>query len=266
MDINNMDDCENDETVGSADDAGFTRTVTEGHDVGQTNDTNDANTEENSVGIPDKESYHKPLKRDPVTGKFIAGTGSRAYLGGRPKGAKDRVSRQMLDIAQSLLERRGSELLEEVADRAPSEALALITKIIPASELTTLFNEERAQESGGRDNTVRISVVSAPERLSDNRTAQQLEDQQRGLTKRLSDSQEDRQLTVGDSPTEPVSPSGDRMDAGSQEPCEEELRLLAELERVRKQNEVIKAHGGLTGRAKRSAPSTALDYPDEDTI
>ena len=254
MDINNMDDCENDETVGSAD------------DVGQTNDTNDANTEENSVGIPDKESYHKPLKRDPVTGKFIAGTGSRAYLGGRPKGAKDRVSRQMLDIAQSLLERRGSELLEEVADRAPSEALALITKIIPASELTTLFNEERAEEAGGRDNTVRISVVSAPERLPDGRTAQQLEDQQRGLTTRLSDSQEDRQLTVGDSPAEPVSPSGDRMDAGSQEPCEEELRLLAELERVRKQNEVIKAHGGLTGRAKRSAPSTALDYPDEDTI
>jgi hypothetical protein len=206
--------------------------------------------------------WSAPPRRDPVTGKFIKGTGG-SLKGGRPKGSKDRVSKAMVDLATDLVANRGSELFEAMADRDPAQALALVAKIVPPEEMRAVFQEEREPDRG-QAIQVNIGVVPSPQRLPDSRSQQLVDDNQRGLTTRLSASQEDRQLTVGDSPSEHVSPSGDRMDAGSQELLEEEQRLMAELERVRKQNEAIKAHGGLVGRAPRSAAPDTLEYKDDE--
>ena len=58
MDVNGNNQ-DHDDTIGSID------------DVGSTNDTNHANTDDNSVGIPDREAYHRPLKRN-NRGQFVA--------------------------------------------------------------------------------------------------------------------------------------------------------------------------------------------------
>ena len=188
----------------------------------------DAKTVKYTGHAPDK-----PILKDAKTGKFIAGTGSSGK-GGRKKGSKDRVSQQLVDIAQSLMERRGAELLEEVADRAPEQALALITKIIPASELQKLFEEDRAGVKGDQPVQVNIGVVSGPERLSDGRTAQQVEDQQRGLIDRIKPSEtapenviEGEVAPPWDEPSEPTNqPTRDTQD---------DLAARAERERIRRQ-------------------------------
>ena len=178
MDINNMDEHQDDETIGSIDDAGFTRTVAEGNDVGSI-DTNHANTAEKAVDS--QAEWSAPAKRDPVTGKFIAGTGG-SLKGGRPKGSKDRVSKAMVDLATELVADRGRELFHEMADRDPAQALALVSKIISPEELRAVYAEERAEEQGKSVQEVTINLVSSSSpRLTDSRTSQQIEDRQRGL-------------------------------------------------------------------------------------
>ena len=80
MDINNMDDHQDDETIDSIDDV-FTKTE----------------PVNNSVGTPENPKFSAPLLRDPDR-KFIKGTGTRGHLGGRPKGAKDKITDQMIEI------------------------------------------------------------------------------------------------------------------------------------------------------------------------
>lgn len=212
----------------------------------ETNDTNTANTDDNSVAIPDREAYHRPLKRDPKSGKFLPGTGSRGYLGGRPKGAKDKISTKMIEICSDLVADKGAEILEHLARTDPAAAMAICLKVVPNSEWMQAHTEEREELSGGRDNNVRISVVAAPDRLSDNRSSQQIEDRQRGLESPVERIQR---------PTEDVVATQDDADEDAAE---------AERERVRKQNEVLKAHGNLTGRRARSAAPDAIEYPDDE--
>lgn len=191
------------------------------------------------------EGQDKPLLKDKKTGKFVAGTGSSGK-GGRKPGSKDRVSQQLVDIAQSLMERRGAELLEEVADRAPEQALALITKIIPASELQKLFEEDRAGQKGDQPVQVNIGVVRATERLQDTRSQAQIETRQRGLESRI------------ERVTEPVEDVVSTQDDRDEEAAREAR------ERAARQRDAIKAHGGLTGRPRRSSAPDTLPYRDED--
>ena len=219
----------------------------------QTNDTNDANTEENSVDSHRAPALDRPLKRDPVTGKFIAGTGSRGDLGGRPKGAKDRVSKAMVDLATELVANRGTELFEAMADRDPAQALALVAKIVPPEEMRAVFQEERTGESSNQPIQINIGVVKGPERLPDTRSEASLTAQQRGL---------------GPAPQriERIAESASTADVvATQEQADEEA-AEAERERVRRQAEAIKAHGGLTGRRARTSAPDTLAYPDDHTI
>ena len=70
MDINNMDDHIEDETVSHIDDVG---TKTE--------------PVENSDGTPENPVFSAPLLRD-SKGRFIKGTGTRGHLGGRRRGPR----------------------------------------------------------------------------------------------------------------------------------------------------------------------------------
>ena len=168
---------------------------------------------------------------------------------GRPKGSKDRVSKAMVDLATELVANRGSELFAEMADRDPAQALALVTKIISPEEMRAVFAEDRA-EAETHETNVNIRLVSAPSpRLSDSRTEQQIQERQRGL----------------EAPVERLTEVSEDAVVATQEDANE-AAAEAERERVRKQNDVIKAHGGLTGKPPRSAAPDTLDYPDDPMI
>ena len=248
MDINNMEDHQEDDTVTHIDDAGFTRTVAEGNDVGSI-DTNHANTAEKAVDS--QAEWSAPAKRDPVTGKFIAGTGG-SLKGGRPKGSKDRVSKAMVDLATELVADRGRELFHEMADRDPAQALALVSKIISPEELRAVYAEERREEKPAVQE-VTIRMVSAPApRLSDDRTEQQIRDNQRGLN----------------SPVERLrhEPEADNQVVAEHARDEAAEAAQAEKERVARQNALIREHGGLTGKPARGSAPNTLDYPDDPSI
>ncbi len=215
----------------------------------ETNDTNHANTAEKAVDS--QAEWSAPAKRDPVTGRFIAGTGG-SLKGGRPKGSKDRVSKAMVDLATELVANRGAELFEAMADRDPAQALALVAKIVPPEEMRAVFHEERTGEKTGQPVQVTIGVVPSPERLPDSRTQQDVDDRQRGLTQRIERASEPVERVVSDVPQE----------AGRSEP-EADKRAQEEADRVRRQNDAIRAHGGLTGRAPRGSAPDTLEYRDD---
>ena len=233
MDVNGNNQ-DHDDTIGSID------------DVGSTNDTNHANTDDNSVGIPDREAYHRPLKRN-NRGQFVAGTGSRGYLGGRPVGAKDKITDTMIRLAEQTAAEHGQEMFEKLARTDPAACLALITRLLPNADLSKAIEGE--SEADNAITQVSINLVAAPSpRRIEGRTQQQIEERQRGL----------------EAPVERIqAPSEDAVVATQVDPDEEAAR--AERERQERQRDAIKAHGGLTGRAtRRSAPDT-IDYPDDDT-
>ena len=194
----------------------------------------------------------KPILKDAKTGKFIAGTGSSGK-GGRKKGSRDRVSQAMVDLATELVADRGRELFHEMADRDPAQALALVSKIISPEELRAVYAEER-QEEKNQPQEVRINLVSSGSpRLSDSRTQGQIEDQQRGLNSPVE--------RIKHEPEAATDVVADQVAAEVDEAAE------AEKERVARQNEAIRAHGGLTGVPSRaSRTSDAIEYPDEDTF
>ena len=210
----------------------------------------DVQTEENSVDSHRAPALDRPLKRDPKTGKFIAGTGSRGDLGGRPKGAKDRVSKAMVDLATELVADRGRELFHEMADRDPAQALALVAKIVPPEEMRAVFQEERTGESSGQPIQINIGVVKGPERLPDARSQAQLTDQQRGLGSAVKRIDRDAE-------------SAPEADVVATQAQADEEAARQERERQQRQRDTIKAHGGLTGRRPRSAAPDTLDYPDD---
>ena len=206
------------------------------------------------------EGQEKPLLKDAKTGKFIKGTGSSGK-GGRKPGSRDRVSQQLVDIAQSLMERRGAELLEEVADRAPEQALALITKIIPATELTRLFEQDRQAIEAEKSNHITISLVggNAP---TNNRLGSTVE--------RLTSPDDDLEMVVPEPSQEPTeAPLGDPIEpvsAVASEPTQADMDAVAAREareRQARQNEVIRQYGGLTGRKPRGSSGNGIEYPDD---
>lgn len=247
MDINNMDDHNDDETIGSIDDVG-----------------SEVEPVDNSDGTPENPKFSAPLLRDPVTGKFIKGTGTRGHLGGRPKGAKDKISTKMIEICSDLVANKGAEILEHLARTDPAAAMAICLKVVPNSEWMQAHSEERSSgQSGPQEVTIRM-VSSPSQRLPDDRTQAQIRDQQRGLNspvERLPEPSGDDLRDVIeaeiDAPTEPVESDQERADREAAE---------AERERIQRQNDAIRAHGGLTGKPARSARPDTLDYPEDGLI
>lgn len=212
----------------------------------ETNDTNYAITAEKADGTLDYDpaEWSKPPKKDPKTGRFIAGTGG-STKGGRPKGSKDRVSKAMVDLATELVANRGRELFHEMADRDPAQALALVSKIISPEELRAVYAEERAVEnSAPQDVTIRL--VSSPNSRLSNDRSERLE----APVQRIAASPDDIAGVVSDGSD---TPTYEAREAADREAAE------AERERRERLNAAVKAHGGVTGmpsREQRAAGQT----------
>lgn len=214
---------------------------------------NDAIPEENSDGsqemLPDNPVFSAPLTRD-SKGRFTKGTGSRGHLGGRPKGAKDKISRQLIEICSDLVADKGSEILEHLAKTDPAAAMAICLKVVPNSEWVQAHTEERqGDSSAGQDVTIRL--VSAPSPQT------RLEAPVSRITHEGVPTDTIIEHAAREASEAPVGPTQEELDREAAE---------AERERKARLNEQIRAHGGLTGKPSRSAAPDTLDYPEDGVI
>jgi hypothetical protein len=92
--------------------------------------------------------------RDPVTGKFLAGTKAGP---GRPKGLRDRLNVQVIETLEALWSKRGAEIIDQLAAEKPEVVASLIARLIPqdlATQAITGDDEQKAQ--GNQDVTIRL--------------------------------------------------------------------------------------------------------------
>ena len=118
--------------------------------------TNELDTE--TVQDPDNKPSVKAVeevKRDPVTGKFLAGTKAGP---GRPHGAKSQFNKQVVDSLQALWERDGDELLEQLARDKPEVIMAMVSRMIPPQLAAEAITGETEKAEGNQE--VRITLIN----------------------------------------------------------------------------------------------------------
>ena len=99
---------------------------------------------------------HPPkVLRDPVTGKFLAGTKAGP---GRPKGLKDQLNVQVIATLEALWSKRGAEIIDQLAAEKPEVVAQLIARMIPQqlAEQAITGSDEKVQQ----DQEVTIRVVT----------------------------------------------------------------------------------------------------------
>jgi len=108
----------------------------------------------NDVAESPKETARNTVLRDPVTGKFLAGTKAGP---GRPKGRKDRLNEQVITTLEALWTKRGAEIIDQLAAEKPEVVASLIARLIPqelATQAITGDDQEKAQ--GNQEVTIRL--------------------------------------------------------------------------------------------------------------
>ena len=246
MDVNEGN---HDDTLGSPDDTGFTRTVTEGHDVGTVVESTN-NVVDSSEYDPDE--WTKPPIRDEKTGRFLPGTGV-SKKGGRPVGAKDKISRKLVDLCTDLVADKGSEMLDHLSRTDPAAAMAICLKVVPPEEMRRVFNDDMDTTKDAL-NQITINLVSKPTEQRIEAPVSRITHADIPLDSVIEQAAEEAAVKPVQEPPEPT-----------QEQLDREAERV-EVERVARRNDTVKAHGGLTGRPKRRDPGSTLDYPDEPVI
>ena len=107
-----------------------------------------------SVNETPEETAVMAPERDPTTGQFLPGNKG----GGRPRGAKDKVSTKLVNLMTDLMESRGEELISRVADSDPAAALAILTRIVPQAELQRIFLDGTEDKAANSD--IRITLIN----------------------------------------------------------------------------------------------------------
>ena len=91
--------------------------------------------------------------RDPVTGKFLAGTKAGP---GRPKGLRDRLNVQVIETLEALWDKRGAEIIDQLAAEKPEVVAQLIARMIPQELATQAITGEAEKAQGNQEVTVRV--------------------------------------------------------------------------------------------------------------
>ena len=101
-----------------------------------------------------KETARNTVLRDPVTGKFLAGTKAGP---GRPKGRKDRLNEQVITTLEALWTKRGAEIIDQLAAEKPEVVASLIARLIP-QELATkaITGDDQEKQQTNQDVTIRV--------------------------------------------------------------------------------------------------------------
>ena len=103
-----------------------------------------------------KETARNTVLRDPVTGKFLAGTKAGP---GRPKGRKDRLNEQVIQTLEALWTKRGAEIIDQLAAEKPEVVASLIARLIPQELATQAITGDDAEKAQGNQE-VTIKVVT----------------------------------------------------------------------------------------------------------
>ena len=122
-------------------------------------DEHDDTTEPLPLDISDDKPLDKPagkVLRDPVTGKFLAGTAAGP---GRPHGAKSQFNKQVIDSLQALWEKNGAEMLDQLAAEKPEVIMGMVSRMIPQALAAEAITNEKADGNQG-DTEVTIRVVT----------------------------------------------------------------------------------------------------------
>ena len=103
--------------------------------------------------IPE-ETARNTVLRDPITGKFLAGTKAGP---GRPKGRKDRLNEQVITTLEALWTKRGAEIIDQLAAEKPEVVASLIARLIP-QELATqaITGDDQEKADGNQEVTIRV--------------------------------------------------------------------------------------------------------------
>ena len=116
--------------------------------------TNELDTEDvQSPDIKPSVNAVEEVKRDPVTGKFLAGTKAGP---GRPHGAKSQFNKQVVDSLQQLWERDGAEMLETLARDKPEVIMAMVSRMIPQQLAAEAITGETEKAEGNQEVTIRL--------------------------------------------------------------------------------------------------------------
>ena len=117
------------------------------------------NVAENAIESPEspqETAVKSPPDRCPVTGQFLKGNKG----GGRPKGAKDKLNKQVIGTLERIWASRGDEIIEHLAAEKPEVLAGLVARLIPQSlAAEAIEGAEKAQEN----QEVRITVVTKQE-------------------------------------------------------------------------------------------------------
>lgn len=107
---------------------------------------------------PPKETAGNTVLRDPVTGKFLAGTRAGP---GRPKGRRDQLNVQVIETLEALWSKRGAEIIDQLAAEKPEVVASLIARLIPQQLAESAITGEEEKTQSNQE--VRITVVSKTE-------------------------------------------------------------------------------------------------------
>ncbi len=101
-----------------------------------------------------KETAHKPVLRDPVTGAFLKGTAAGP---GRPKGSKDRLNVQVIETLEKLWATRGAEIIDQLAAEKPEVIASLVSRMIPQQLATeAITGEDTDNVQGNQEVTIKV--------------------------------------------------------------------------------------------------------------
>jgi len=119
-------------------------------DVAECNDTV-AECPEETAAV----QVYEKSQRCAVTGKFLPGN----VGGGRPKGSKDKLNKQVISTLEKLWEARGADMVEQLAAEKPEVMMAMISRMIPQALAAEAITGVDSTENAQGNQEVRITLV-----------------------------------------------------------------------------------------------------------
>jgi hypothetical protein len=99
---------------------------------------------------------YEKSQRCPVTGKFLPGN----VGGGRPKGSKDKLNKQVISTLEKLWEARGADMVEQLAAEKPEVMMAMISRMIPQALAAEAITGVDSTENSQGNQEVRITLIN----------------------------------------------------------------------------------------------------------
>ena len=112
------------------------------------------------------------VRRCELTGKFLPGTAAGP---GRPHGSKGKLNKTVVETLSAIWEKRGMEVLEELADTNPAALAAIVSRLVPQDMVREAIDGEDAKSSKNGDITIRLVQTSDTNQALEDMTSRLVE-------------------------------------------------------------------------------------------